>query len=125
MCFPKEPANYDTYYLSRRDSLIVNCQLSTKEQLTTLLGIAPYGGMSCYPIYLGSQVRFTPSRLNVLSSTEDRITEECTSQPRSLSSCSMAYSAMGLVAALMDRAIRVSSVWSLGFRLPRWSIFRC
>ena len=41
---------------------------------------------------------------------KDRITLECTWQPRSLWSCSIAFSAVGSVAALIDRAINTSSV---------------
>ena len=62
------------------------------------------------PLNRGSQVRFTPRRLNVFSSTLDKITEEWTSQPRSLYSCSIACSAFGSVAAQMERAISTSSV---------------
>ena len=40
--------------------------------------------------YWGSQVRLTPSFRKTDSSTWDKITEECTSQPRSLESCSSA-----------------------------------
>ena len=62
------------------------------------------------PLKRGSQVRLAPRRLKTCSSTSERITEEWTSQPRSLSSCSMAASARGSVAAQMDRAMSTSSV---------------
>ena len=66
-----------------------------------------------------------PSFLKRSSSTWDRITEEWASQPLSLSSCSMAQPAMGLVTEQMDRAISNSSVWRRGLWLPRCSTFRC
>ena len=42
---------------------------------------------------------------------------------RSFFSWAMASSAVGLVAAQMDRAMRISSVCSRGFTLPRWVVF--
>ena len=70
----------------------------------------PYYIILNYARYLGWQVRWTPRRLKVFSSTADRITLEWTSQPRSLLSCSIASCASGLVAAQMDSAISTSSV---------------
>ena len=63
-------------------------------------------------MYLGSQVRFTPSRLKVRSSTEERITEEWTSQPRRLLSCSMASSAMGQLSNLRGCEVHSSVILS-------------
>ena len=69
------------------------------------------------------QVWCTPSFFSVFSSTEDSSTEQCTSQSRSLPSCSSAKAALGSVTAHMDRAISTSSVCSRGLRLPRWRVF--
>ena len=66
--------------------------------------------LSYQPLNRGSQVRLAPRRLNTCSSTSERITEEWISQPRSLSSCSMAASARGSVVAQIDRAMSTSSV---------------
>ncbi len=63
-----------------------------------------------------------PSFLNVPISTGDSITEVCTWQPSSLGSWARAFSAMGSVAALTERAISTSSVWSLGLWLDRKSV---
>ena len=61
--------------------------------------------------------------MKVLMSTEDRRTEVCAWQPASFGSCSRAFCAWGSVAALVERAMSTSSVWSLGFLLPRYSVF--
>ena len=58
-----------------------------------------------------------------ISSTLERITEEWASQPRSLGSWLKASSAVGLVVAQMDKAMRISSMCSRGLRLPRWVVF--
>ena len=68
-------------------------------------------------------MRLTPRRRKVSSSTWERMTVAWASQPRSFFSWAMASSAVGLVAAQMDRAMRISSVCSRGFTLPRWVVF--
>ena len=76
-----------------------------------------------FGLVLGFAGEVDPQAAEVSSSTWERITVEWTSQPRSLGSCCMASSAVGLVAAEMDSATRISSVWSRGFTLPRWVVF--
>lgn len=74
--------------------------------------------------YLGSEVSSMDNFINSWMSTEESITEVCAWQPRRFGSCSRAARAFSLLAALIDRAIRVSSVCSLGFLLPRYWVFR-
>ena len=71
----------------------------------------------------GSQVSSTPSLRNCRMSTWDRSTEVWTWQPFNFGICCSASFASSLSAALMESAIRVSSEWSLGFLLPRYSVF--
>ena len=66
----------------------------------------------------------TPSLRKVASSTWERMTVEWASHPRSLDSWFMASSAVGLVAAQIERATRISSVCRRGLWLPRWTVFR-
>ncbi len=58
----------------------------------------------------GSHVRCMPNFLNVLMSTLDNGTVECTSHPFKKESCSNAFFATSLVAALAESAINISSV---------------
>ena len=73
--------------------------------------------------YLAWEVTWHPRRLKSFRSTSESITEECTWQPFSLGSCSRASCAVLLEAALLESAIRTSSVWRRGFLLPRYAVF--
>lgn len=63
----------------------------------------------------GSQVSSMPSLRNSQISTEDSITDVWAWQPFNRGSCSKASPASGLLAALTESAIRVSSVCRRGF----------
>ena len=73
-------------------------------------GNSVYCFFTSFSSFFGSQVRCMPSFLKMPSSTEESRTEEWTSHPFKSGTAFRARAASGLVAALMESAIRISSV---------------
>ena len=96
---------------------------ATRNKILSLTDIYLSSSSDFFFSNFGSQVSSMPSLRNSQISTEDSITDVWAWQPFNRGSCSRASPASGLLAALTESAIRVSSVCRRGFLLPRYLIF--